>query len=282
MDTYLKRMVYFNPNFSTRETIAILQCGYQESSTGHYSSQRMVEQYVLHCIVSGQGNYTVNNTTYHLKQGDCFLLLPNTPILYQADLKDPWIYYWIGFNGIGINHLLSLCNLYESYPVLHHSPIQQLSDLIEPLTWSDPASLSQNYFAIGQFYQICSLLIQENDKKYKPSRKEFYTDQVIAYIHNNYTTELQVSHIASHIGLERTYLSRIFKETKGISIQEYILSFRLDKSCYFLAYTDYSLSQISIFCGYSSPQHFSLQFKKAKGMTPSEYRKMHRKSNEIV
>lgn len=89
METYLKRMVYFNPHFPTQESVAILQCGYQESGSGHISTQRIVEDYVLHCITGGKGTYTVNGKKYHLKKGDCFLLLPGVPLLYQADIKPP-------------------------------------------------------------------------------------------------------------------------------------------------------------------------------------------------
>lgn len=270
-------MVYLNPTFSTHETLAILECGYQESSPGHFSTQKMVDHYVLHCITQGRGTYSVNNQIYHLEKGDCFLLIPNTPIVYQADLRDPWVYYWIGFEGVDLSGILSLCGLSEQHPVMHYNSIEKTAELIDPLTRADPGSLSQNYYAIGQFYCLCSLFIEKSVENHPVSRKEFYADQVVAYVRNNYPDDISVGDIARYIGLDRTYLYRIFREIKGMSIQAYILKFRLEKACYFLSYTNFPLAQISSFCGYSSSQHFSTLFKKSMGISPSEYRRKNRK-----
>ena len=216
MDTYLKRMVYFNPHFPTQESVAILQCGYQESGAGHISTQRIVEDYVLHCITDGKGTYTINGKTYHLKKGDCFLLLPNVPLVYQADVKNPWIYYWIGFKGLSPMSLLSLCGIKHDTPVMHYDAIEKTAQIIEPLTYADPSLLSVNYFAIAQFYLLCSLLIANNNSNHFVSRKEFFVEQVIAYINSSYSVKITVQDIAQHIGLDRTYLYRIFKELKPI------------------------------------------------------------------
>lgn len=277
METYLKRMVYFNPHFPTQESVAILQCGYQESGSGHISTQRIVEDYVLHCITGGKGTYTVNGKKYHLKKGDCFLLLPGVPLLYQADIKTPWIYYWIGFKVLSPMSLLSLCGIKEDSPVVHYDRIEKPAQLINPLTYADPSLLSTNYFAIGQFYHLCSMLIANNNSNHFVSRKEFFVEQVIAYINSSYSVKITVQDIAQHVGLDRTYLYRIFKELKGVSIQTYILKFRLNRACHFLTHTSLSLEEISLCCGYSSVQHFSYLFKKYMEITPAEYRRVNQK-----
>ncbi len=277
METYFKRMVYFNPHFPTQESVAVLQCGYQESSSGHVSTQRIAEDYVLHCITSGKGTYTIYGKKYYLEKGDCFLLVPGVPLLYQADVKDPWFYYWIGFRGLSPLSLLSLCGIEEHTPVVHFDAIERAAHIIKPLTYADPGLLSTNYFAIGQFYRLCSLFIENNKSNRFSSRKEFFVEQVVAYICNSYSAKITVQGIAQHIGLDRTYLYRIFKEVKGVSIQTYLLQFRLNRACHFLAHSTLSLEEISICCGFSSCQHFSSLFKKHMGITPSEYRRTNQK-----
>jgi AraC-like DNA-binding protein len=268
-----RHIIYFTPKFPTQESISVLQCGYEESLPGHSSTQKTLDHYVLHCITSGKGIYTVNNKTYSLEKGDCFLLLPDVPIFYQADARDPWIYYWIGFTGADISHLLSLCITNETIPVAHFGETEKIADHISSLIDSDPRLLSDNYYALGQLYCIFSLLIKPNDSDQPLQRREFYINQAIAYIKDNLSNNISVQDIARHVGLDRTYLYRIFKETTGMSIQSYIQHTRLEKACHLLKCSNLSSSQIALLCGYSSAQHFSSCFKKETGLSPSKYRK---------
>lgn len=266
-------MTYFTPKFPTQENLSVLQCGYEQSLPGNFSTQKTLDHYVLHCITSGRGIYTINNHTYHLNSGDCFLLLPDVPILYQADLKEPWVYYWIGFTGTELSRLLSFCIVNDHTPVVHFEEIQHLTDLIAPLIDLSPRHLSSNYQALGNLYQILSLLINPKDSSTAMSTKEFYAEQAVSYIRDNFSNDITVQDIAHHVGLDRTYLFRAFKEIMGISIQSYIQKIRLEKACHLLKYSNLSVSQIASFCGYSSTQHFSAYFKKNMDMTPSHYRK---------
>lgn len=81
----VKKISYFRSNPSTKETITILDCGYHETLHGHYSTQKVVDHFVLHIIVSGKGTYQLREQTYHLQKNDCFVLFPHVPICYQSD-----------------------------------------------------------------------------------------------------------------------------------------------------------------------------------------------------
>lgn len=228
---------------------------------------------MLHCVVSGKGIYRIHETTYHLKAGDCFLLIPNVPILYQSDVLDPWVYYWIGFEGIGALQLMNLCNIGNGSPTLHYEPMKELVSVIRPLTSLNAASISDSYTALGQFYLLCSKLMQHNQKIKPLSNKEYYVKQAISLIQDSYYKDISVQDISNTIGLDRTYLYRVFKEINGITIQQYITHLRLKRACHFLTDSNLSYSEIAYYCGYSSEQYFSMAFKKHMGVTPSGYRK---------
>ena len=269
----VKNITYFTQNKSTNETIHILDFGYHKTTQGKPSTQTVVDHYSLHCIVDGKGTYRVHDQTYSLQQNDCFLLLPNTPIRYQSDEENPWIYYWIGFDGIDALHMMQLCNISYQSPVLHYDNIEELTSIIEPLTLLPTSTIADNYMALGQFYTLSSKLIHYNTSIKLPSRKEDYVNQAIAMIQNSYYKNISVQDICDSIGLERTHFYRIFKEITGISMHQYISSLKIKRACYFLTNSALSYSEIAYYCGYTSEQYFSIAFKKILGVSPSSYRR---------
>lgn len=79
---------------------------------------------------------------------------------------------------------------------------------------------------------------------------------------------------------EYSSISRLFSEVEGITIEQFFILQKIEKTKEWLIYNEQSLSQIAFHLGYSSTQHLSNQFKKLTGMTPSQFRQigaLHRK-----
>lgn len=75
--------------------------------------------------------------------------------------------------------------------------------------------------------------------------------------------------ISNKLDYDYTYLSNIFSEAEGITIQKYIITHKIERVKEFLLYDELSLSEISDRMNYSSVSHLSNQFKKITGLTPS-------------
>jgi AraC-like DNA-binding protein len=86
-------------------------------------------------------------------------------------------------------------------------------------------------------------------------------------------------YIGDKLGYDYTYLSNIFSEVKGITIQQFIIIHKIERIKELLLYDEFSLSEISYKLHYSSPAHLSNQFKKVTGLTPSFFKKMKLKRN---
>lgn len=78
--------------------------------------------------------------------------------------------------------------------------------------------------------------------------------------------------ISQHIHHDYSYLSNLFSEVEGITIEQYIISQKIEKVKELLVYDELSVSQIAADLGYSSTAHLSTQFKKLTGHTPSEFK----------
>jgi AraC-like DNA-binding protein len=79
-------------------------------------------------------------------------------------------------------------------------------------------------------------------------------------------------YISEKIGYDYTYLSAIFSEVRGITIQQFIILHKIERVKELLLYRELNLTEISYMLHYSSVAHLSNQFKKVTGLSPSHYK----------
>jgi AraC-like DNA-binding protein len=82
------------------------------------------------------------------------------------------------------------------------------------------------------------------------------------------------THISEKMELDYTYLSNIFAEVKGITLQNFIIMHKIEKVKELLFYDELNLTEIAYRLEYSSVAHLSAQFKKITGLTPSFYKQL--------
>ena len=80
--------------------------------------------------------------------------------------------------------------------------------------------------------------------------------------------------------LTPVYLSRLFKKEEGINFVDYLNQYRIDVSKNLLRDVKYNVLDVADLSGFSNTRYFSKIFKKAVGITPSEYRKRHSGKDE--
>jgi len=81
-------------------------------------------------------------------------------------------------------------------------------------------------------------------------------------------------YLSEKLNYDYTYLSNLFSEVKGITIQQFIIHHKIERVKELLCYEELNLTEISFKLHYSSVAHLSNQFKKITGLTPSEYKKL--------
>lgn len=81
-------------------------------------------------------------------------------------------------------------------------------------------------------------------------------------------------YLSSRLHKEYSLLSKLFSEVKGITLERYAILHRIEYAKELLRYNQHSTSEIAYMLGYSSPAHFSAQFKQITGMTPKMMREM--------
>lgn len=141
----------------------------------------------------------------------------------------------------------------------------------------DPSGI-QEIMGAERLKHLQLKLIQEMEKL-----QEIYTDDakstnykikhVIDYIHQHYDHDLTLNELASYVGLNNSYLSRIFKEQTGSMLIPYINRYRVKKSLELLKDGKLKTYEIAEKVGFNSIDNYYISFKKMYGLPPNEYRK---------
>ena len=95
----------------------------------------------------------------------------------------------------------------------------------------------------------------------------------VTYIQQNFQRQLSVEEIAGVCKLNRSYFSKLFKETMSCTPQEFIIRLRLTRAAEMMRTTSAPIGEIAAGCGYPNQLHFSQAFKKRYGLPPREWRR---------
>ena len=94
----------------------------------------------------------------------------------------------------------------------------------------------------------------------------------ICHLHLNFS-----EYLTEKLNLDYNYMSKIFSEVKGITIQQFIIVHKIEKIKELLLYGELNLTEISYRLNYSSVSHLSNQFRKVTGLSPSDFKHLKRK-----
>lgn len=234
------------------------------------------DHYKILFIHKGKGTYQINGCTYHLEQGQGFMVFPDTICCMKADEQEPWVYSWIAFQGTCVANILEQLKLSKLSPYFEFAPANWFDSWLDQFTEADTRLSNSGLVLHGLLYQLIaewiSLLSEPSVENYVPKTKELYVRRAIDYIHNHYYNKVSITELARLIGIDRIYLSSLFKEVVQLSPQTYLLQYRMDKACDLMRNPQLSISDISHSVGYNDPLLFSKMFKKMKGVSPTSFR----------
>ncbi len=122
------------------------------------------------------------------------------------------------------------------------------------------------------YTNIVSPVIGKLEHRY--SQCENITDKVLHIIHEEYETDITLESCAARINFHPNYISRVFKRDMGVSFSNYLGNYRLKMAENLLLQSQMRVSEIAEKFNYNSSAAFIRYFKKMKGMTPGEFRKL--------
>ncbi|MBQ2967072.1 MAG: AraC family transcriptional regulator [Clostridia bacterium] len=221
---------------------------------GHSSNGESPSYLLIHYVISGKGTLFAGDKTYEISAGQAFIKRPHEDVIYTADEKNPWHYYWIIFDGEMSRRFHEMEHVFScpSYVFENMSKVFSLD------------SLQEEHLASGLF------------SLYREAFKDKEADNPVLkiknYIELYFNQPIRVEHLAEIVNLNRNYLSRIFHKETGMSMKEYLTDIRMKYAVECLKH-GMSVGETASALSYTDQFIFSKAFKKHYGVSPVDYRK---------
>lgn len=249
------------------------------------------------CCTSGKGILEIGGNEYIIAENTGFIFTPGLAHKYNS-LKSDWKTIWITFDGYAVQRLAKQLIMGGRFTLFSVSDMPKLVKLFhELLAAADPANSENSTgtrtastLAEGTLWHrnnVCSYLlykflvemgscISSSEERLK-SEKLFQLEPVLIYMKNNFNINCSLEAYADIINITPQHLCRLFSQALNIRPFEYLTGIRLQKAKELLTgRSDMKLGEIALQSGFNDTSYFCVVFKKHEGITPMEFRKLHR------
>lgn len=253
---------------------------YTEMKDAHYHPY-----YEFYYLLSGTRKIFINDTIYSVKKGDLIVIpkgeLHRTTYIggetherivmdFNDDFIEPLISK-IGYDSFD----KCFDNRQLSIPPNRREYVEELfGKIIREHNGVD--SYSSTILSL-YVYELIMFVLRCHENSDHPCAVAEIGDDIISdaarYISSNFTHDLSLTQLADKYSMSPSYFSRKFKLCTGFGYKEYLITIRIIEACKLLLNTDLTITEIAEKCGFDDSNYFGDSFKKAKGISPREYRK---------
>lgn len=262
----------------TKRDVNLKYCGYEECSSGFKMPPHTRSEYLVHYITQGEGTFICEGSLRPIKRGDIFVIFPSQLVSYHTDPENPLHFSWFAFTGDMAENLIEQLGFTRESSVRKLHPQYSIEEAIRSLVEHLQSVGYCNEFTIqSQLYTIFSNIAQSyslsrNFQKENKAVLYEHIGKAKSYIKCNYIYPITIQNVVEHVGLERSYFSKIFHQFTGMTAQNYLLHVRIQRSRLLLERTDYTVREICSYVGMKDEYYFSRAFKRSVGLSPAQYR----------
>ncbi|MFA9376850.1 MAG: helix-turn-helix domain-containing protein [Lachnotalea sp.] len=238
-------------------------------------------------ILSGNGQYCVEGSTYDVQAGD--LLICNSGISHNnivINENEPTTEFFVGFTNYHFKNMPSNVISLGNDDYFIHTDAKLRQELIKccyaMLAENETNQVGKYFMIKANLIQFLLLMIRQNIEPQQSQEsyhfdshfKSYAVNQIITYLDAHYNEKISLDGIAQNMYLSSVYISKIFKDETGESPINYLIKIRLEKAKDMLISSgDDSIKEIANTVGYEDAYHFSKLFKKYYGVSPLHYKK---------
>jgi len=256
--------------------VKLEKCSINEYDPSQSESLTSVKNCSFIIVKDGKGTVTYADKRATLTKGTGIVIPHGETAKFKADSIEPFTLIEIQVGGKGISSIIANIQSRENNNILNFGTNNKINDCAFDLIIECSKPYHSEYGILLLFYDFLNSIDEHYMDKKIPT-KNVYMTRAVEYIKQNYNKNISVENIANLLGIERSYLSRLFKTYKNKSTQNYIIDYRMNKAKRLFEEEDMNVSQVCAAVGYTNIYCFSRIFKSRVGMPPKEYMEQCRK-----
>lgn len=268
------RILHTPSGFAKSCLLYLQETGSLTALSKHTSQRASLDSFLFFVVCSGSGSFTYENIEYKLSEGDCVFIDCSKSYSHTTSADNLWNLKWIHFNGV------TLSAIYDKYlsrggKIVFH-PESTKDFLILHNEIFNEATKSEHLVDMKINTLLSKLLVHLMENSWNPieiTSKRGKLLPIKVYLDEHYTEKISLDELSNKFYINKFYLTRIFKEQYGVSINNYLLGLKVTKAKQLLRFSEETLENISAKCGIGEANYFSRIFKQIEGISPSEYRK---------
>lgn len=230
----------------------------------------------LFYVVSGEGNFIVENENFTVKTDDLIIVNPNVSHTEFGDGRTNLEYIVLGIENLQFQLEGSDTKYTYSMHNFHNCKEDILYYLLKLL--AEVKDKEENYEAVC--HNLLECLVYFLTRKTKDSLSFESTKKTIRecrfieeYLMEHFSEDITLQTLSDMTYMNKYYLVHAFKEYKGMSPINYLIERRIQEAQNLLETSNYSIARIAHAVGFSSQSYFAQVFRKEKGVSPNQYRK---------
>lgn len=271
------RIIYTPSNFARTNLLHLQEVGELQAQKPHTSGRENLASYLCFTIINGSGILIYHGQEYQLTAGDCVFIDCKKSYSHRS-AEELWTLKWVHFYGPNMG------GIYEKYmerggqPVFRPENPNTFRNLLEELFYIAGSSDYIRDMRISEkLTSLLTLLMAESwhpENHLNIGSKRQSLQYMKDYLEQHYKEKITLDGLAEKFYINKFYLSRIFKEQFGTTINNYLAQIRITHAKQLLRFTALTVEEIGRECGIEEPAYFARVFKKVEGVSPGEYRKM--------
>ena len=230
-------------------------------------------------IAAGKGHFILDGKEVIVPAGSMVLFQPKQVQDYFYLGKDKTQVWFVHFTGREVRNILRHYEIPTDGYILHTGISREYEDLFRRMR-DELVRCSWGYEEMLTYlFRELLMTMHRRMTENAPRVSGFIQDEIDrarAFFDEHYNEEISIEQYAVSRNMSTSWFNRSFRSTVGTSPMQYILDVRIRNAQTLLETTDYSVGNIAALVGYENPMYFSRLFRKAKGLSPSKYRKTFR------
>lgn len=255
-------------------------------------SKHFHNEYELYYLIKGQRYYFIENESYFVDQGSLVIINKNQvhkTATYENPYHDRIV---LGFNERILSEIAALSNFkissffqnYYGVIPLNKELQKQVHYLLIRIHKELKNKESHSFFMVSMYLLEIIIIADRIAQSTIPisrgivaqSEKHNRVNQTANYIKSNYYKKLSLDNIADAQFINKSYLSRIFKDVTGFTVNEYLHICRVQEAKKLLEESNDSIYIIAKKVGFETSSYFERIFKKYTETTPLKHRKKYK------